>query len=69
MGRPVINIAGGSTKFAEVSGTVTLGPESAKKYGLPVGHVVDLGTLAVYHKNPLKRFWSQRRVKKHLLNP
>lgn len=61
--RIVIKSANANVKHAEVSGTVTVGPESAailsKKLGRKVepGEEFDLGVLATYDQNPFKNFW------------
>lgn len=74
MARPVIKTTSANMKYAELCGTVTVGEETAailsKKLGRKVkaGETFDLGTLAVYHKNPVKRFLANLKIKKHILN-
>lgn len=51
------------TKMAEVSGIVTVGPETAARLTkvlgreVQVGEQFDLGIVAYHHQNPLKRWW------------
>jgi hypothetical protein len=74
MKRPVIRVTSADIKYAEVAGIVTVGEETAamlsKKLGrrVEVGETFDLGTLAVYHKNPIKRFLATLKIKKNILN-
>ena len=74
MKRPAIKVASADVKYAEVSGVVTVGEETAallsKKLGRKVeaGEKFDLGTLSIYHKNPLKRFFANLKIKKHIFN-
>ncbi len=64
MKRSAIRVASADVKFAEVSGVVTVGPETAARLGVPVGTQVDLGTLAVYHRNPVRRFLANLRLRR-----
>jgi hypothetical protein len=72
--RPKVHVTSAAAKSVEVSGKVTVGPESAallsKKLGrkVEVGEQFDLGVLATYNKNPLRRIWSTLKIKKHLFN-
>lgn len=60
--------ASADVKFAELSGVVTVGPEHAKilseKLGREVlpGEKFDLGVIAAYHRNPIKRLYHDFRV-------
>lgn len=71
---PTIRVASANVKYAEVCGTVTVGEESAAALSarlgreVKAGEVFELGTLAVYHKNPLKRLWANLKIKKHVFN-
>lgn len=42
-------------KQVMLGGRVRVGPETAARLGVPAGTVVDLGELAYWHKNPLRR--------------
>jgi hypothetical protein len=74
MKRPVIKVTSASVKYAEIGGIVTIGEETAKllseKLGREVlpGEKFNLGTLAIYHKNPVKRLVSSLKIKKHIFN-
>jgi len=74
MVKPRIHVASAETKYSEVCGIVTVGEESAKllseKLGREVkpGEQFDLGTLAIYHRNPLKRLFATLNIKKHIFN-
>lgn len=75
LAKPAVTVASpGIIDYAELTGTVTVGEESAKRLSEVLGRKVepgetfDLGTLAVYHKNPFKRFWETLKIKKHLFN-
>jgi hypothetical protein len=72
---PAIKVANAGTKVSEITGIVTVGPESAARLSKELGREVlpgeqfDLGTLAYYHKNPIKRLWrSWRAGRKHLFS-
>lgn len=48
---------------ASIGAVVTVGPETAARLGVPVGTEVDLGTIAYYHKNPIRRLaWGIKQV-------
>ena len=49
----------GYFKKATIEAQVTVGPETAARLGVPVGTVIDYGTIAYWHRNPLKR-WAWR---------
>lgn len=74
MAKPVVKVASAEIKSAELLGVVTVGEESAarlsKQLGRPVhaGEQFDLGTLAYYNKNPIKRIWNTLKIKKHIFN-
>ena len=56
-------------KAVELQGKVIVGPESAAKLGVPVGTEVDLGTLAYYHRNPVRRLWGNlNKIKRNPFN-
>lgn len=73
---PAVKVASAKIQFAELSGSVTVGEESAKllskKLGREVkpGETFDLGVLAVYHQNSIKRFLSNFKLffKKNIFN-
>jgi hypothetical protein len=66
---PKIFAQSANVKSAELMGKVIVGPESAARLGIPVGTEVDLGTLAYYHKNPVKRFWGMiTKIRKNPFN-
>lgn len=60
---PRIVSANANIRHAEVSGVVIIGDETAakltKKYKkeFKAGDQVDLGTLAYFDENPIKRWW------------
>jgi len=66
--RVVVRSTSAKIESAELSGVVTVGPESAKllskKLGreVKVGEQFDLGTVAYYHKNPWKRLWGTLKI-------
>lgn len=62
--RPKIIVSSASVKSAELQGQVTVGEETAAKLGVPVGTVIDLGTLAYYNDNIFKRWLGNRKVKR-----
>jgi hypothetical protein len=75
MTRPAIRVATANVKMAELSGIVTVGPESAavltEKLGRTVepGEQFDLGTLAYYSNNPARRLWrSLRGIRRNPFN-
>lgn len=74
MAKPTIISAGGNVEYAELSGVVTVGEETAKRLSAQLGRKVnvgeqfDLGTLAVYHKNWLKRTLATLKIKKNIFN-
>lgn len=45
--------------------TLIAGPETAARLGVPVGTPVDLGTLAYWHRNPIRRFWGRLTRRRH----
>lgn len=63
-----------NVEYAELEGIVTVGEESAKRLSevlgreVKVGEQFDLGTLAVYYKDPKKNKKAQKKVKKHIFN-
>jgi len=63
-----------NTEYAELEGIVTVGEESAKRLTevlgreVKVGEQFDLGTLAIYFKDPKKNKKAQKKIKKHLFN-
>jgi hypothetical protein len=72
----IIRSANANVKSAELHGAVTVGPESAKllskKLGREVkpGEVIDLGVIAYYNENPLKRLWGTLKVmSRHAKSP
>ncbi len=71
---PNVKVASSSIDYAELSAVVTVGEETAARLSKQLGRKVepgeqfDLGTLAVYHKNPIKRFWENFKIKKNILN-
>jgi hypothetical protein len=48
-------------KESTTSAVITLGEESAGKLGVPAGSQIDLGMIAYYHRNPIRRFIGRRR--------
>lgn len=67
----LVRITEANVKYAELSGKVIVGEQSAARLTkqlsrevLP-GEVFDLGTLAVFHKNPLKRFIANLKIAAH----
>lgn len=73
MARPTINV-NGNVDYAELTGMVTVGEESAKVLSkklnreVKAGEVFDLGTLAIYHKSRRKRIWETLKIKKNVFN-
>jgi len=69
----VINSTG-NVDYAELTAVVTVGEETAKLLSKKLGREVlpgeqfDVGTLAVYHKNPIKRFFANLNIKKNVFN-
>lgn len=45
-----------NAKMTQLSAKIVLGEKSAAALDLPVGTEIDLGVLAYYNRNPLKRF-------------
>lgn len=72
----VIRSAEANVKSAELHGSVIVGEESAalltKKLGRKVepGEVFDLGVVAYYNENPLRRLWGTLKVvSRHAKSP
>lgn len=75
----VINLPS-NAKSAELEGQVTIGEESAAKLNsigqrhpegreYRAGDVINLGTVAYYHKNPIKRLWgSVVKIRPHIFS-
>lgn len=49
-------------KSREFTAQITCGPETAARLGVPVGTIVDLGRVAYWHRNPIKRWRGQRKI-------
>lgn len=56
---PKTIVGSGVAKFAELSGKVELGEQSAGALGVPVGTVVDLGVLASTEPAPTLSRWQR----------
>lgn len=52
-------------KSVELSAVVIVGPETAARLGVPVGTAIDQGTLAYWHRNPIRRFWGRLTRRRH----
>ena len=63
-----------NVEYAELTGIVTVGEESAKRLSemlgrkVEVGEQFDLGTLAVHHKDSKKQKKALKSIKKHIFN-
>lgn len=74
MAKSKVVVANANVEYSELQGVVTVGEESAKKLSkklgrkVEVGEQFDLGTLAIYHKNPWKNFIAQFKIKKNIFN-
>lgn len=51
--------ASAPARSVELAAAIIAGPETAARLGVPVGSTVDLGTLAYWNRNPIRRFWSR----------
>lgn len=49
----------------ELTAKIIAGPETAARLGVPVGTEIDLGTLAYWHRNPIRRFWGRLTRSRH----
>lgn len=74
MAKPRVIAANGNVEYAELTAVVTVGEESAKRLSKQLGRKVepgeqfDIGTLAVHHKNWLKRTIATLKIKKNIFN-
>lgn len=74
MAKPKVIATSANVEYAELQGVVTVGEESAKRLSKVLGRKVeageqfDLGTLAIYHKNPIKRWMAILKIKKNIFN-
>lgn len=72
--KTAIRVTSANVKYSELCGSVTVGEETAKRLSkklgrkVEAGEVFDLGTLAVYYRNPLKRLWENLKIKKNILS-
>ena len=60
-----VNSTNSNMKSVELGAVITVGPETAARLGVPVGTQVDLGTLAYWHRNPIRRFIGRLRRRRH----
>jgi len=51
-------------KSFDFHAVVVCGPETAAKLGVPVGTEIELGRVAYWHRNPVKRWLGQRKLSK-----
>jgi len=70
----VSGVAEANVEYAELTGIVTVGEESAKRLTevlgreVKVGEQFDLGTLAVHYKDKKKLKKALKNIKKHVFN-
>lgn len=63
--RGKVTSVGVPAKSVELGAKIVVGPETAAKLGVPVGTEVDLGTLAYWHKSPIRRFVGRFTRRRH----
>lgn len=53
------------TRSVELTAKIIAGPETAARLGVPVGTEIELGTLAYWHRNPIRHFWGRITRRRH----